>query len=273
MTHQPLRHLGETNGGGPSDAGTLLDLYLDGALSAEEAARFEAHLEHDGDLRAQLDAQRRIDASLRASFAVPASVPVSTEASTHTGVVESTRSKSILSRIGWLRIAAVIAIAALAGIVFGTRYFAATAYPTESPIVAYQSIVQGGFRPYEVCTDDAEFEHYTQKYLGKALRVESMNGLALVGWDNRHNVLSIETDALLATVNGTQVVVFMDKAEHARRLPSKGEGLNVFKREYAGVALVEVSPLAEPKILPRFREAKDCEPGGVGEGKVIRRGY
>ncbi len=262
----------ESGAGAPRDWHAMLDLYVDGLLSADDAAAFESRLRVDSSLRGLLDAQRRIDASLKTQFAVPAGAGAA--AGQHPWTVAVKPGKTILARIGWLRIAAMVAIVALAGVVFGMRHFAATAYPTESPIAAYQSIVHGGFRPYEECTTDEEFAKYTEQYLGKALQVQPFNGLMLVGWDNRHNVMSIETDALLAKVNDTQVVVFMDKAEHSRRLPSKGEGLNVFKREVAGVVLVEVSPLSEPKILSRFCESKACEPGkdGAGTGRVIRRG-
>jgi len=220
-------------------------------------------LREDAGLRAALESQRAVDASLRASFAVPPGFESLAAAALDRAVpVGPSGGKSILARIGWMRIAALVAIVALGAVVITMRQWAKTAYPVESPIVAYQSIVHGGFRPYEVCTDDEEFARYTKKYLGKALVVKSFPGLALVGWDNRHNVLSIETDSLLATVDGVQVVVFMDREENARSLPRRGEGLNVFKRTVAGVVLVEVTPLKEAKVLPGFEETTaHCEPG------------
>lgn len=261
----PLHHFDGGLGGGPAgrDWHAMLDPYVDGMLSREDAAAFESRLREDAGLRAALESQRAVDASLRASFAVPlGAASLATEALERAMPVGASGGKSILARIGWMRIAALVAIVALGAVVIAMRQWAKSAYPTESPIVAYQSIVHGGFRPYEVCTDDEEFARYTKKYLGKALIVKSSPGLALVGWDNRHNVMSIETDSLLATVDGVQVVVFMDREENARSMPRRGEGLNVFRRTVAGIVLVEVTPLKEAKVLPGFEETTShCEPG------------
>ncbi|MFO0833123.1 MAG: hypothetical protein U0637_14925 [Phycisphaerales bacterium] len=253
-----LLHTGDRDEGGPWDWHAMLDPYLDGTLSREQAAAFEARLRTDGALRASLDAQRAIDASIRAQFEVPAAASTATLGAGRVAV-----GRSILARVGWLRIAALVAIAALGVLVLAMRLGGLGAYPTESPTIAYRAIVAGGFRPYEVCTDDTEFANYTSQSLGKALAVEQVPGLVLVGWDNTHHVLSLDTDTLLATVDGSQVVVFMDRAENARRLPSDDYGLNVFRRSVAGIELVEVSPLSEAKILPHFGEwTKSC-----GDGK------
>ncbi|HEX2838961.1 MAG TPA: hypothetical protein VHN77_12640 [Phycisphaerales bacterium] len=259
-----LHFEGDFGGGsGGRDWHAMLDPYVDGMLTREDAAAFESRLHVDPALRAALESQRALDASLRASFLVPHGVE-SLAVPALDGAIPAGASggKSILARIGWMRIAALVAIVALGALVVGMRQWARTAYPVESPITAYQSIVHGGFRPYEACTDDEEFARYTKKYLGRALIVKSFPGLALIGWDNRHNVMSIETDSLLATVDGVQVVVFMDREENARSLPRRGEGLNVFKRTVAGIVLVEVTPLKEAKVLPGFEETTShCEPG------------
>lgn len=250
-------------GAGGRDWHAMLDAYVDGMLSGEDAAAFEARMREDASLRAALESQRAVEASLRSAFAVPAGVEsLAAPALDRASLAGASGGKGIFARIGWMRVAALIAIVSLGGVVIAMRQWAKTAYPVESPIVAYQSIVHGGFRPYEVCTDDEEFARYTKKYLGKALIVKSFPGLALIGWDNRHNVMSIETDSLLATVDGVQVVVFMDREENARSLPRRGEGLNVFKRTVAGIVLVEVTPLKEAKVLPGFEETTShCEPG------------
>ncbi len=238
------------------DWSTMVDPYLDGMLSTEDAASFEARLREDAVLRGEVEAQGAIDAVLRERFAVPEGVEsaagTAVAASGHTGGVGSPARRSVLARIGWVRIAAVFVVAMLGVYLYYLRSYPASVIETESPIAAYQSIVRGGFRPYEVCTDDAEFAKYTQRYLGQALGVKPFQGLALIGWDNRHNVMSLETDSLLATVDGTQVVVFMDHDSNARSMPKTGEGLHVFKRTVGGIVLVEVSPLAEAKVLPGF---------------------
>jgi hypothetical protein len=248
MTRDPV-FLSDTDHDGPGWH-AMLDLYVDGVLSAEDASAFEARLRVDPALAHELEVQCAIGSALRRRFSPPSDIRLPDAPAA--GPVSPAHAPSILARIGWFRVAAIIAIAVLAGIVFGMRYWARTAYPVESPIEAYRSLVQAGFQPYEVCTDEAEFAHYTKRHFDKALVVKAFQGLALIGWDNRHSVMSIETDALLATVDGTQVVVFMDRAEHARALPKQGEGLNVFRRRVGGVELVEVSPLPEAKLLPGF---------------------
>lgn len=50
---------------------TMLDAWLDGRLSGDERARFEARLGAEADLAAELERQRAIDASLRRTFATP----------------------------------------------------------------------------------------------------------------------------------------------------------------------------------------------------------
>lgn len=64
--HHPTAGAGPSGGG--ADPRELLDAYLDGMLEGDELARFESALQADAELRAEVDAQRSINASLSRLF-------------------------------------------------------------------------------------------------------------------------------------------------------------------------------------------------------------
>ena len=55
------------------DSDRKLDAYLDGLMETAERESFEREIERDAELRAQVEAQSLIDASLKRVFAPPAS--------------------------------------------------------------------------------------------------------------------------------------------------------------------------------------------------------
>ena len=68
--------------------------------------------------------------------------------------------------------------------------------------------------------------------------------------------LSRESTSMLAHVDGRPVIVFVDRVERDWRPPVGHDartGLNVFRTERAGLALYEVTPLAEPHFLDSFQ--------------------
>jgi hypothetical protein len=261
---------GDGAGGGlPAELAEQVEMYLDGLLEGAARDAFEARLAADGTLRAHVQELRAMDAmigaSLRERFA-PAAVALPEAARVGLagpdesgagalvlsagGATEPTR--SLLQRVGWLRIAAAVVLAGAAVFVFSMRQQYST--PLVSPDQAYRSIVSAGFKPYLVCTDEREFIEYTRRTLGVGLRVRPTDGVALIGWNKDGDVLSDETDALLATVDGEQVIVFMDKQSNKRSLPTPAPGLNVFQRDLEGLTLVEVTPRSESAIIDQFEK-------------------
>lgn len=241
----------------PPDLLEQVELYLDGLLDPPQREAFEARMRSDAKLQAHVAELRAIDAAiggaLRERFSpqvVPLPAPAPLQLTSPANA--PTQPRSLLQRIGWLRIAAAIILAGAAIFTLNLRQQYATQLVT--PQQAYSSIVAAGFKPYLICTDEQEFIEYTHRTLGVGLRVRPFEGLALIGWNKDGDVLSEDTDALLATVDGTQVIVFMDKQSNKRPLPANAAGLNTFHRDLAGLTLIEVTPLSEPKLLNNFEK-------------------
>jgi hypothetical protein len=241
----------------PPELAEQVELYLDGLLDASQREALEARMRTDEQLRKHVDELRAMDAaigsSLRSTFA-PQAVPLPATASLSLDQTAqpAATSRTLLQRIGWLRIAAAILLAGAAIFTLHMRQQYAT--PLLSPQKAYRNIVDAGFRPYVVCTGEQEFIDYTHRFLGVGLRVKPFDGLVLIGWNKDGDIFSEHTDSLLATVDGKQVIVFMDKQSNKRSLPKSASGLNIFQRDLAGITLVEVTPLSEPKLLNNFEQ-------------------
>ena len=72
-----------------------------------------------------------------------------------------------------------------------------------------------------------------------------MVGLAYFGGLSRY------TTTMLARVNGTPVMVFVDR-ENSGYLPAqpdKKSGLHLFHKELAGLVMYELSPFSEPRVM------------------------
>src|SRR5947209_4652953 len=67
----------------PDSPRDLLDAYLDGQLDVEMRVEFEAKLQRDPTLRAQVEQQRAIDSSLQRSFIAPPISPALLSRLTH----------------------------------------------------------------------------------------------------------------------------------------------------------------------------------------------
>lgn len=123
----------------------------------------------------------------------------------------------------------------------------------DQPGDVYAGIVSAGFEPREVCTDDAAFRDWMVRKFGQDLVIpEGSPGVELVGWDYKR-VLTTRTGVLLARVEGREVIVLVERREHAERLARRSGGLRVFRRDVGGVALYEVTPMDEARLLPLAR--------------------
>jgi anti-sigma factor RsiW len=240
----------------PSPPSQQIEAYLDGALTPGERHAFERALQSDPALRAELDLQTRIDASLRTHFAgEPGAIAVSLKP------VRSTTSR-------WAAIAAIAAAAAIALAGAGlwwasqntsSRPSAPTpiAAPTPTLRTQYTREVARGFVPEAVCTTPDQFEEWVNKNYGQPLRPkETPDGVQFVGWSYA-KLISPYSGVLLAKVNDQPVIVIMDKAENQTTPPAEGDGdQKVFSQKIGSLVLYEVTPLSEPRILPLLELAQ-----------------
>lgn len=240
-----------------------LDLYLDGLLPPAERAAFERRLDAEPALAALVARQRSIDACLKKQFAPPdfgpAIAPLSVSPNGQaTGMRLSPESPGhIPHRRKFLAAAAVIGLLAFFGWRF-SGYFAPVddryaPKPWRSLEAIYQEKVASGFQVDWECKDDEEFSNTFRSRLGQHLllaqlppNVQSL-GLAYC------NSISPNTVFLLARVDGREVIVFADRLfDDKPQPPLRTAGLSLFRREIDSLVLYELTPSAEPKVLPHF---------------------
>ncbi len=128
--------------------------------------------------------------------------------------------------------------------------------PWRSLETAYNDWLADGFEPMWVCADDQEFvdtfraTYYQGLLLGALPQGTTALGLSYC------NSISSRTTCLLATVDGTPVVVFVDRVERDRPQPQP-EGLHLHRRRIDKLILYELSPVEQPAVLPWFTNPDD----------------
>lgn len=121
---------------------------------------------------------------------------------------------------------------------------------------AYNDWLADGFRPMWVCADDQEFiGTFRATYHQGLLLGELPQGTTALGL-SYCNTISSRTTCLLVTVNGTPVVVFVDRveADHAQLQPA---GLYLHRRRIDRLVLYELSPLGQAAVLQWFVNPDD----------------
>jgi len=68
------------------------------------------------------------------------------------------------------------------------------------------------------------------------------------------NSITPRTIGVLVRVEDQPVIVFVDRVERDTGQPHVSEGLNVFRRQIGRLVLYELSPLAEPSVIPLFHD-------------------
>jgi len=242
------------SGGGQEPSN--LDLYLDGRLAGEQLRAFEEQLVRDPQLAAAVEAQRRIDSSLRRVMVAPAAPSVAP--------ASYSLKPSVLGRIRssrWIAIAAVLIIGVSVWRVWDVYYAHSTTenvYPIASSPRTMDTIYQveksRGFVPMWVCRNDKEFATTFWKNLGAALTFRNPPAnVASLGLSYGNVIdLSPKCVYMLFKIDGREVIVFIDRKEndHAPKLTTPG--LNLFRRETGNFVLYELTPLDRPMVFEKF---------------------
>jgi hypothetical protein len=238
----------------------LLDRYIDGSMSGQERAEFEARLSSSASLREEIELQQRMDRALRDRFGAPAGAEAPLRLAGGPPRVSGSGSGfgsgfgfGFGPRVRW-GLAALVALAAT--LVISFQYLGAGSgggLDRRTLAQTYQNTVRAGFRPQEVCTTRDKFAKWMEDRYGAPLApTHERPGAKLVGW-SYGNAISGYTGLLLATVDEKPVVVVLDRKvkQSASGAPVSGElgNLRVFPREIAGVVLYEVTPLDHPAIV------------------------
>jgi hypothetical protein len=264
--------------GSPPPPPELLDAYLDGMLDADALAAFERAIAADPVLRAEVDAQRSINASLSRLFqtepmalradlngdatatiaepAQPAAPPLrlvgAEEAAAPSRPKTSRLAKPIspLYGVAAVLVFSVFAGLYVAGVIDPQKWFNPSAGLIE-PHVVYARKVQSNFVPDHVCTTDEEFIKYTKDWVGEPLLIQNTDSIKVVGWSSYEPVFSAGTTILMAKVDGKEVILVMDRKKNDRkiRIP-KSTGLHDFSQEFGDVIIHEITPLDSARILP-----------------------
>jgi anti-sigma factor RsiW len=230
-----------------------LAMHHDGQLGREDGARIERALAASPEARAQLEAMRRVDRSLREVFA---------SAGEPTSVAPASLAMA-RQRPGALVMVRNIAAAILVAAVVGWLVWPAGQFPKSSAIprtvdVFFDREVARGFVPDAVCTDDAQFGAFTREQVGLAMMAVAEPDVEIIGWgyprDAEAMGMPSGTVSLLGRVDGEPVLVLMAPSGTVARPRTQWlGGHRVFRRDVAGVEVVEISPLGAPRILPLLR--------------------
>lgn len=241
----------------PRDHAELIERYLDGALTPDEATAFVESLRQDPTLRADMELATRVNASLRRVF--EPSRAVSPSPIVRKAPMTSARVPT------WLAAAMLI-------LTFGGAIYLVGAYMTNSGPFSppgrvlppaeftYRHFEKTGFTPAWVCDTDEQFAKAVVDQLGSPLlvRVDDAPHLSIIGWAYQpygtKPIISGRTMVLLAKHDGREIMVLIDHSDATRCMPRvmPGGGLHVFERAMGDLTAYEVTPLPEPVVIPRL---------------------
>jgi hypothetical protein len=223
-----------------------IDAYLDDALSPAERAAFEQEASSNPALRDELALQRRIDGRLRGMFVPPDAPQIPGEVS-----------PAIAGRLRlpvWLRVAAILAIAAVGAWLAVSRPWQGPRKPALSAHSADEAmkflVSDEQFKPVWVCGDDKQFAEFTRDKLKVPFLVRPEAGVQIVGWTYEPGLFARKGQVLLARADGKQVIVAMaPEAEDRTMHTDPGSPLHITRNLYKGVVMYEISPLDHPVIV------------------------
>jgi hypothetical protein len=263
-----------------------IEAYLDGGLSAGDRAELERQLATDVEARAAVSRQHAIDDALRRQFQsvlLPRAMQ-DDRPSTRSGPLTVPRRRSSPAiRAAQPRLQPRATFALAAALVFAVIggwliwHALAPSPPKQGPYdqawrsleTVYRDVIAAGFQPEWECRDEREFAESFATLYGQSLALAPMpEGSGMLGLAYSHS-LSPRTTCLLARVDEQPVLVFIDRAERdfAQSL-SDSSGLNQFRTQVGRLVIYELSPLAEPRVLPHLHSpGLTGEPSSPGESE------
>jgi hypothetical protein len=235
-----------------------VDLYLDGLLTAEQAASFERVMAADPALAAQVKLQRQIDQSVARQFSYPVGADPSIP-QPHPQPQPQPIPFRPRALPNWARTAGLGGIAACLAIAYWVLN------PTEQapPVVAqarlsacdvYTQLEMANWVPSFTCKSDDEFVAAVAKRLGEGLLIPlNTVGVTLDGWGYADGYsgspLSGDTMYLLTHVGDKRVLVLMDLKKNDATLNKGSCCIKLFRREVGPFVLYEVTPDDQSKAI------------------------
>lgn len=258
----------------------LIEAYVGGRLDPGAATAFEIDLERDPELRAHVEMQRRIEASLGRLYAddelgdaLPTSVasdpapalrlagspgqaPPPDARGSWSGA--SPARALPIQRLKWYALAAAVVLG-FGGVWSAYIHLTTPSFETFiSPAELYATMEQRGFAPEFVCTTDPEFAATIADRFGQGLLVAATPAIQLVGWAYGNvyegTMISPNTLVLLTKVDGEDVVVLIDRANADRSLPDPAPetGLGLFRRRIGDLVTYEITPRSAPAVVEKM---------------------
>jgi hypothetical protein len=231
----------------PDELELRIEGFLRGELGPEEMQLFQRELDHNPELRDQVQQQRRIDGWLRRAFE-PMTVPLPAPRA----LAFKPGGARPLRRLWWYGAAAAILLAGAGVFVrFVNNRFAD---PRISPDSLYNRLVMRGFQPTTVCTTEKEFAAFVRQRFGQALSAAAAPAVEILGWGYGDQYdgspLSPKALILLARVEGQPVTVLIDRVSADRELTvPEHSPLHLFKRTMGRLVVYEITPADAPRVL------------------------
>ena len=226
-----------------------------------ERATFLSSTGDDQALKDELGRQQAVDDSLRRLFTNPRLGDLAdriTSAMASIKPADEVRPK----RLPFLRGLAVAALLALA--IGGLWYSWSSTRPDESLDIyrpqpwrsfgtVYQDLVRNGFQPDWICRTEKQFETAFARRFRQPLLLATLPSGVTAGGISYSNTLSESTMTVLGRVDGSPILIFVDKVDvdHGPP-PPPPENLHLFRREVDKLVLYELTPLNRPSVLPYF---------------------
>ncbi len=253
-----------------------IDAYLDGQLTSDQVAAFEAEVLRNESLAEELElatrAQSRIDAALGRLYEPPvAAILPATVLDAESAVAsEAPRRRRLADAVGIGIAAALILGTFLAGRGFiwysverpTERRYLKVVSAQDSPGVAaaYAQELADGFRPLWVCRDNVELAVSFHRSLGQGLVIDlpkydptrpDSHDLRPIGL-SFGPAISRWTVFFMGRADGKKVIVFADHAgrDRVQRVPL---GTYLHRLQLGPLVLYEVSPLSKPMFIQHFR--------------------